>query len=96
VAFSSQQTTAGGGCSRLGCRYPRPAPCFAYVGDPNDCHTVSFVLNLIWLVLAGLWLALAYLLAALLLAVTVVGLPFAKQSLTSWPPTRLSVLRSRA
>ena len=39
------------------------------------------VLNVIWLVLAGLWLALGYLLAAILLAITIVGLPFAKQSL---------------
>jgi uncharacterized membrane protein YccF (DUF307 family) len=33
--------------------------------------------NLIWLVLAGWWLALAHLVTALLLAITVVGLPFA-------------------
>ena len=39
------------------------------------------VLNVFWLVLAGLWLALGYLLAAILLAITIVGLPFAKQSL---------------
>ena len=39
------------------------------------------VLNVIWLVLAGLWLALGYLLAAILLAITIIGLPFAKQSL---------------
>jgi uncharacterized membrane protein YccF (DUF307 family) len=39
------------------------------------------VLNIIWLVLAGLWLAAGYLLAAILLAITVIGLPFAKQSL---------------
>ena len=39
------------------------------------------VLNVVWLVLAGLWLALGYLLAAILLAITIVGLPFAKQSL---------------
>ena len=48
------------------------------------------VLNVIWLVLAGLWLALGYLLAAILLAITIVGLPFAKQSLklarySLWP-----------
>lgn len=39
------------------------------------------ILNVIWLVLAGFWLTLGYLLAAVLLAVTIVGLPFAKQSL---------------
>jgi uncharacterized membrane protein YccF (DUF307 family) len=42
---------------------------------------VKTVLNVIWLVLAGLWLALGYLVAAILLAITIVGLPFAKQSL---------------
>ena len=58
--------------------------------------------NVIWLVLAGFWLALAYLVAAVLLAITIIGLPFAKQSLklaryALWPfgralvqsPTRL-------
>ena len=39
------------------------------------------VLNVVWLVLAGFWLALGYLLAAVLLAITIIGLPFAKQSL---------------
>ena len=39
------------------------------------------LLNIIWLVLAGFWMALAYCLAAVLLAVTIIGLPFAKQSL---------------
>ena len=39
------------------------------------------LLNIIWLVFAGAWMALGYLLAAMLLAVTIIGLPFAKQSL---------------
>ena len=38
---------------------------------------LGFVGNLIWLVLAGWWLALGHLLTALLLAVTIIGLPFA-------------------
>jgi uncharacterized membrane protein YccF (DUF307 family) len=42
---------------------------------------VKTLLNIIWLVLAGLWMALGYLVAAVLLAITIVGLPFAKQSL---------------
>ena len=33
--------------------------------------------NLIWLVLAGWWLALAHVITAILLAVTIVGIPFA-------------------
>ena len=39
------------------------------------------LLNILWLVLAGLWLAIAYAFAAVLLAITIIGLPFAKQSL---------------
>ena len=33
--------------------------------------------NVIWLVLAGWWLALGHLIAAILLAVTIIGIPFA-------------------
>jgi uncharacterized membrane protein YccF (DUF307 family) len=39
------------------------------------------VLNVIWLVLAGVWLALGYCIAAVLMAITIIGLPFAKQAL---------------
>jgi uncharacterized membrane protein YccF (DUF307 family) len=38
---------------------------------------LGFVGNLIWLVLAGWWLALLHVLTALLLAITIIGLPFA-------------------
>jgi len=37
----------------------------------------GFAGNLIWLVLAGWWLALGHLLTAVLLAVTIIGIPFA-------------------
>ena len=33
--------------------------------------------NLIWLVLAGWWLALGHLITAIVLAVTIIGIPFA-------------------
>ncbi|HKH80761.1 MAG TPA: YccF domain-containing protein [Methylovirgula sp.] len=33
--------------------------------------------NIIWLILAGWWLALAHIVAAIILAVTIIGLPFA-------------------
>jgi uncharacterized membrane protein YccF (DUF307 family) len=38
---------------------------------------LGFIGNLIWLVLAGWWLALGHLIAALLLAITLIGIPFA-------------------
>ena len=34
------------------------------------------ILNLIWLVLCGLWMFLGYVLAGLLLCITVIGIPF--------------------
>jgi uncharacterized membrane protein YccF (DUF307 family) len=37
----------------------------------------GFVGNIIWLVLAGWWLALGHLITAILLAVTIIGIPFA-------------------
>jgi uncharacterized membrane protein YccF (DUF307 family) len=42
---------------------------------------VRLVLNLIWLLLAGVWLAVAYLVAAVLLAITIIGIPFAVQAI---------------
>ena len=49
-----------------------------YTGQ-EDIGTGPFGLlgNIIWLVLAGWWLALGHLITAILLAVTIVGIPFA-------------------
>lgn len=35
------------------------------------------ILNILWLILAGWWLALGHLVAAVLLAITIIGLPLA-------------------
>jgi uncharacterized membrane protein YccF (DUF307 family) len=42
---------------------------------------VRIVLNIIWLILAGLWLALGYVVAAVLMAITIIGIPFAAQAI---------------
>ncbi len=39
------------------------------------------ILNVIWLVVAGLWLAIAYLIAAVIMAILIITIPFAKQAL---------------
>ena len=51
--------------------------------------------NILWFVLAGLWLALGWLCWAALLAITIVGLPFAVQCLklaqfSLWPFGRVA------
>ena len=38
---------------------------------------LGFLGNVLWLVLAGWWLALAHLVTAILLAITIIGIPFA-------------------
>jgi uncharacterized membrane protein YccF (DUF307 family) len=38
------------------------------------------VLNIIWLVLAGIWMAIAYVIAGALLCITIIGIPFGVES----------------
>jgi uncharacterized membrane protein YccF (DUF307 family) len=52
--------------------------------------------NVIWLLLAGWWLALGHLVAAILLAITIIGLPFAwahlkLAGLALWPIGKIIV-----
>ena len=42
-----------------------------------DAGGLSLVGNVIWFVLAGWWLAIVHLVFAVVLAVTIIGLPFA-------------------
>ncbi|MBI0382777.1 YccF domain-containing protein [Streptomyces albiflaviniger] len=59
------------------------------------------LLNLIWLVLSGVWMAILYLLAGVLLFVTIIGIPFAIASwriagFALWPFGRTAVPRRDA
>jgi uncharacterized membrane protein YccF (DUF307 family) len=61
-------------------------------------RAVRTLLNIIWLVLAGVWLALSYLLAGVLLCITIIGIPFGVQSFklagyALWPFGRALVRR---
>ena len=52
--------------------------------------------NLLWLILAGWWLALAHLITAIMLAITIIGIPFAwahvkLAGLALWPIGRVIV-----
>ncbi len=43
---------------------------------------ISFVLNVLWVVTGGIWMALGWLLAAVLMAISIIGLPWARSALT--------------
>ena len=46
-------------------------------GEDVGTGPLGILGNIVWLVLAGWWLALGHLVTAILLAVTIVGIPFA-------------------
>jgi uncharacterized membrane protein YccF (DUF307 family) len=39
---------------------------------------ISFLLNLAWILCGGLWMAIGWLIAAVIMAVTIIGLPWAR------------------
>lgn len=41
---------------------------------------MRLVLNLLWLILAGVWMAIAYVIAGVILCITIIGIPFGVQS----------------
>jgi uncharacterized membrane protein YccF (DUF307 family) len=43
---------------------------------------LSLILNLLWIVFGGLWMAAGWLLAAVIMAVKIIGLPWARAALT--------------
>ena len=68
-----------------------------YLGE-EDTGTgpLGLLGNLIWLILAGWWLALGHLITAILLAVTIIGIPFAwahlkLAALALWPIGKMIV-----
>ena len=42
---------------------------------------VSILLNLFWILLGGAWMAFGWLVAAVIMAVTIIGLPWARAAL---------------
>jgi uncharacterized membrane protein YccF (DUF307 family) len=40
---------------------------------------LSTVMNLIWILIGGIWIALTHLIFAVICAITIIGIPFAKQ-----------------
>lgn len=56
------------------------------------------ILNILWLVLAGIWMAIGYVIAGVLLCITIIGIPFGVQAFklagyALWPFGRALVPR---
>ncbi|WP_207478328.1 YccF domain-containing protein [Arenibaculum pallidiluteum] len=45
-------------------------------------NPISLVLNILWIVTGGIWAALGWLVAAVLMALTIVGIPWARAAVT--------------
>lgn len=44
---------------------------------------LSLLLNLLWILLGGLWMAIAWVVAGLIMAISIVGLPWARAAFTN-------------
>jgi len=67
-----------------------------YLGDDIGTGPLGVIGNVVWLILAGWWLALGHLITAILLAVTIIGIPFAwahlkLAGLALWPIGKMIV-----
>lgn len=49
------------------------------VGTQSSGGCITLLLNLIWIVCAGIWIAISHLVFGLLLFITIIGIPFARQ-----------------
>ena len=43
---------------------------------------ISILLNLLWLVFGGLWMAVGWGIAAVIMAITIIGIPWARAAFT--------------
>lgn len=46
---------------------------------PNSGGCLNTFMNVLWIFLGGIWIALGHLVFGLLFAITIIGIPFAKQ-----------------
>lgn len=46
---------------------------------PKSTGTLATIMNVIWILIGGIWIAATHVLFAVLCAITIIGLPFAKQ-----------------
>jgi uncharacterized membrane protein YccF (DUF307 family) len=46
---------------------------------PGNSGCISTLMNVIWILIGGIWISLTHLIFGILFAITIIGIPFAKQ-----------------
>jgi len=64
------------------------------VEEPNANSVLRVILNIIWIIFFGWEIAVAHLLSAVVLAITIIGIPFALQHIKLIPMALLPLGRS--
>lgn len=49
------------------------------VDAESSSGCLSSIMNIIWILIGGIWIALSHLVFGILFAITIIGIPFAKQ-----------------
>lgn len=49
------------------------------VDSSSSSGCLSSIMNVIWILIGGIWIALSHLVFGILFAITIIGIPFAKQ-----------------
>lgn len=49
------------------------------VNKPNEPGCLSTIMNILWILIGGLWISLTHFVFGLVLAITIIGIPFALQ-----------------
>jgi uncharacterized membrane protein YccF (DUF307 family) len=49
------------------------------VDSKSSSGCLSTIMNIIWLLIGGIWISLSHLVFGILFAITIIGIPFAKQ-----------------
>ncbi len=49
------------------------------VASPSNGGCLNTIMNIIWILIGGIWIAATHLVFGILLAITIIGIPFARQ-----------------
>jgi uncharacterized membrane protein YccF (DUF307 family) len=78
---------AGKGChlppgKNISLAMTNPVPHMTQVNERRGVQAMSLVLNILWIIFGGLYMAGAWVIAAIIMMLTIVGIPWAKSAMT--------------